>query len=167
MRGSPHDLEVREKFRALYLTNGNASKSARECGIPGTTGNDWANDLCDDPEFVADRQKLRARFLPELEAGLKRVSVILEERVEAKDLGPDELAGIAVVNGLKSFSYQNPKPQYAKALVDLYRAIDTNRARTEAVPVAQSGPAVVINMTGGEVEVDELGEPEKPPEKPN
>jgi phage terminase small subunit len=141
-----HTLEKRDEFRAHYLLSGVASQSARAVGIAERTGQEWAAELVKEPAFAAERADQRARVLPEFEARLLRAADKVLERVESPDLAPKELAAIAVEHGLKSFSYQNPKPQYFKGLVDTYKAIGANR-KTDELGAGTGGPAVVINLT--------------------
>lgn len=127
-------------------------QAAKRCKIPLGTAIALNRKLEADPTYVQDRSDLRERVLPDLEAKLIALSDRVVERIAAPDLTPKQLAGIAVDHDLKSFTYQNPKPQYLKGLVDLYKAIGGNRKAAET-PGGDDGaghvPAeVTINIRG-------------------
>jgi hypothetical protein len=119
-RGSRISDAKRAEFRAKYLEFGNASAAARAVGLAESTGCDLAREANADPAFVEARRELYARALPEgLELMMGTLRAIQARTLEP-DRTPEQLAAIAVENKLKSFSYQNPKPAYAKAVVDGY-----------------------------------------------
>jgi len=133
-RGSRIAETTRLKFRSKLLELGFVSGAARAAGIPVSSGMAIAKKFEADPKFVKEREALRARVLPELEARLLRLGEVIEKRVTLKDPTPDELAKIATRHKLKSFSYQNPKPQYFRGLVDMFGKIAASR-RTGDVTV--------------------------------
>lgn len=145
MRGSRTPIAKELEFRAALLEYGFVSGAAKAVGISVQTGYDLAKRAEDDEEFVKARDAMHARVVPEVEARLLRLAGKVEERVEADDPTPQELADIAVNAGLKSFSYQNPKPQYFRGLVDLYGKIVSARKGPElTIPM---GGAVVVNVS--------------------
>lgn len=96
--------ETIARFRAHYLFSGNAAESAREVGIPERTGRDLAMRLVEDPEFAADRRKLRAGELEESIMARRRVREKALERFESetggidvKDFGGDKAGGAVVI----------------------------------------------------------------------
>jgi hypothetical protein len=145
MRGVPTPESKVLEFRAAYIKFGRVSAAARAVGIPVNTGFDLADDADADPEFVKAREKIRARVMPQLEDRLLDMVDAIHERVLVPDPTPSELAQIAVENGLKSFSYQNPKPQYFRGGVDLLKALGT--LRKGEIESVDTGPAVVVNLT--------------------
>lgn len=128
MRGVPIDADKEVEFRARYLATGNARKSARESGLPETTGQELANRANADEDFVRLRAKLRARVLPEAEAMLADAMQTMHDRLSEPDPSPADLARIAVEHDLKSFNYSNPKPAYAKALNDAAKVLAAYQA---------------------------------------
>jgi hypothetical protein len=81
--------EIVAKFRAHYLYSGNASESARSVDIPESTGRDIAQRLVEEPDFVADRRRLRAIELEESIVSRRRVRQKALERFESDDGGID------------------------------------------------------------------------------
>lgn len=81
-QGVPTPVDTVARFRASYLYSGNAATSAREVGIPESTGRDLARDLSADSEFVATRRKLRDQYLDDLVACRMRVVGVAMERFE-------------------------------------------------------------------------------------
>lgn len=125
--GVPTPEDKRNEFAAKYLELNSARGAARAVGLPERTGIDLARECDADPEFTRIRSEQRARVLGAVEAKLLGIADKVTERIESPDLTPRELAALAVENNLKSFSYQNPKPQYLKGLVDFYKAIAAQR----------------------------------------
>jgi hypothetical protein len=150
MRGSRTPEATKLKFRAAYIEHKNVSAAARAVGIPTSTAFDLVDEAEADPAFVEAREKIRARVMPQLEDRLLDMAATIHERIHAPDPTPKQLAAIAVDSGLKSFSYQNPKPQYFKGFVDLYKAIGGAR-KGEGGPL-DNGPSVVVNLTVGKSE---------------
>lgn len=131
--GKPHTTEAKEvEFRAKWLELGIVKRAAEAVGIPVSTGYDLAKRAEADSQFVRQREELRARVVPEVETRLLGLAEFIEERIREKDRTPEELAAIAVENNLKSFSYQNPKPQYFRGLVDLYGKLVAARKAGDA-----------------------------------
>jgi hypothetical protein len=155
--GVPTPEEKRNEFAAKYLELNSARGAARAVGLPERTGVDLARELDADPEFTRVRAEQRARVLAEVEGRLLALAATVHERIESPDLTPSQLAELAVQNGLKSFSYQNPKPQYLKGLVDFYKAVAAQR-KGEA-PSNQSGATqrIEVVLTDGTSD----GEPEQ------
>lgn len=151
MRGSRTPLKKELEFRAKLLEFGFVSGAAKACKIAVNTGYALAERAEKDADFVKARDAMRARVVPEVEARLLRIAATVEQRVTSKDLTPRELAKIAVEHKLKSFSYQNPKPQYFRGLVDLYgkmvaaRKVDDPNAGRANEPLE-----VVVTLTDGQ-----------------
>jgi phage terminase small subunit len=80
------------EFRAHYLYSGNASESAKEVGLPESTGRDLARELSKEPDFVEARRELRALALEELVAMRMRMARRALERFE-EDLQMPESVG--------------------------------------------------------------------------
>lgn len=163
--GVPHDEATFATFRAHFMLTRNASEAARQTGIPVTTGCDWARKLDADPAFVKECSEIRARRLEKLESQLERVTEKVVERIESADLTPEQLADIATSRNLKSFSYQNPKPQYLRGVVDFYKSVASVQARDRVAPDT-GGPAVVIQLSGNaQVQVQRPQKEGEDPEK--
>jgi len=160
-RGSktPDDIEAR--FRTHFLASGNASAAARATKIPVGTGLDLAKRALEDPAFLKAREELRALNLPEAEALMMSAMRAAHARVLTADPTPQQLAKLAVKHGLKSFSYQNPKPQYLRGIVDGFGKLTAHR-RFEAEKTGEiaNGPAVVIVTTPEEPANDAAPTPE-------
>jgi hypothetical protein len=154
MRGSATSEAKVLEFRAAYIEHKNVSAAARAVGLPTSTAFDLVDEAEADPEFVRARERIRARVMPQLEDRLLDMAETIHARINSPDPTPKELAAIAVEHELKSFSYQNPKPQYFKGFVDLYKAVGGTR-KGESGPI-DMGPAVVVNLTV-----------ESPPPKPD
>lgn len=158
-RGSRTPDKQRAAFRSKYLLLGNASAAARALKMPATTGQDLAREAEDDPEFVKARADLYARALPKCLGAVMGIVDAAADRVHEPDLTPDELAAIATNHGLKSFSYQNPKPAYAKVVVDAYGKLLA--AQKQATPDRDgNGQRIEVVFTDG------AAEPETPPGEP-
>jgi hypothetical protein len=136
--------DVRQQFREEYLVRGIASHAAKAVGIATSTGSKFAGECWKDPEFVRTWHELRAIDLPELRNIVVETARSISARIQEPDKTPEELAQIAVDAGLKSFSYQNPKPQYFRGLVGAYDTLSKPREATGEL--RDTGPAVVINM---------------------
>lgn len=150
MRGSKTPRKVELEFRAKLLEHGQVSAAARAVKIPVNTGYALARRAEADAEYVKQRDAMRARVVPEFEHRLMKLVGKIEKRVEAPDLTPAELAKLAVENDLKSFSYQNPKPQYLRGLVDLYgklTAARKNEADRGSATLAQRPTAIEVVLT--------------------
>lgn len=148
-RGQKVPAATEAKFRSKYLELGNAAAAARAVKIPETTGQDLAKRADADPAFVEVRVALYEKHLPEAEALLMDALRSVHERVKTKDPSPKELAAIAKSYGLKSFSYQNPKPQYFRGMADAVGKLTARRrVDLEKSGEIQAGPAVVIHLTG-------------------
>jgi hypothetical protein len=126
-RGKPTDLETELKFRELYLKSGNISECARQVGLPVTTAHAMAGRAHADPEFVQKRKDMYARVVPDVEGMLREALEAVQARILEPDLTAKELAGLVKSLGLKSFSYQNPKPQYLRGLVDGLKTLNAAR----------------------------------------
>ena len=141
-------------FRAAFLQTGIPSRAATQVGISKTYGLELAKRLMEDEEFLKEREQIRALFLPIMESMMQDTFQRIIKRINRRDPTPEDLARIAVEHGLKSFSYQNPKPQYWRGAVDYFSKVSS--ALTAKTPAEErSGPAVVIHMTGGEIEIEE------------
>lgn len=144
MRGSATPADKVREFRAAYIELGTVAAAARKVGIPATTGWGLADDAEAEPEFVETRRRINARALAVVEDLVIESAQVAAERIAVPDRTPEELADIAVSRGLKSFSYQNPKPQYLKGLVDAHKSIAA-RTRIDAEKSGEiSGAALVI-----------------------
>jgi len=155
--GEPTPAYKVAEFRAKYIELGTVSAAARAVGLPESTAWDLAQRAESDPEFGEARRRIYARVINVVEDNLLDTMTDVHKRIREDDRTPEELAAIAVDHGLKSFSYQNPKPQYLKAAIDFYKAI-VAKSRLDAEKAGDipgDGPAVVIV---------ELGEPKAEPE---
>ncbi len=152
----------RDAFAASYLELNSARGAARAVGLPERTGIDLARECDEDPAFARIRSEQRARVLGAVEARLMGVIEKVVPRIEAADPTPEQLAGIAVENGLKSFSYQNPKPQYLKGLVDFYKAVASQRRgeSDRAAGVGIGAQRIEVVLTDGAEPLEP--EPEQP-----
>jgi hypothetical protein len=146
-RGSRTSATVEAKFRAKYLELGNASAAARACRIAISTGCDLAKRADEDPDFVKARETLFQEHLPEAQAMMMDALRAVHARLLVKDPSPKELAELAKKYGLKSFSYQNPKPQYFRGMTDAFgKMVSKQRLDAEKNGEINSGPAVVITF---------------------
>lgn len=157
-RGSRITNAKRAQFRSKYLELGNASAAARATKIAESTGRDLAREAEADPAFVEARRDLFARVLPEGVALMMGMVRTVQARVLERDLSPDQLARLARKHNLKSFSYQNPKPQYAKVVVDAVGKLLQQHKQTQPVEgPGGTGPAVVIELAPLEPDAEEAG----------
>lgn len=147
MRGSKTPLKKELEFRAKLLEYGFVSGAAKACKIPVNTGYELAARAELDERFVKARDAMHARVVPEVEARLLSLATEIEKRVRARDLTPKQLAQIAIDGGLKSFSYQNPKPQYFQGLVALYGKIVATRRGPEITVPASGSVTVTVRPT--------------------
>lgn len=149
MRGSKTPRKTELEFRAKLLDLGVVSAAARAVKIPVNTGYELARRAEADSEYVKARNAMRDRVVPEFEHRLMRLVSKIEKRIEKPDLTPAELAGLAVENNLKSFSYQNPKPQYLRGLVDLYGKLTAARktAPDSGAPTINRPAAIQVLLT--------------------
>lgn len=147
--GVPTPENKRQEFAAKYLELRSARAAARAVGLPERTGIDIAQQLDADPEFARIRSQQRARVLADVEARLLDLAETIHERIESPDLTPEQLAELAVRNGLKSFSYQNPKPQYLKGLVDFYKAVAAQRKGEAPAATGSSTQRIEVVLTDG------------------
>lgn len=150
----PHGVRTPEEqeleFRKHYLVTGNASGSARAVGLPITTGQDLATRALADPEFVRAREEMRARVLPDAERMLISGLEIAMERLATEAPTPKELAALALEYGLKSASYQDPRPAYFRGMSAAVAAL-TGQRRLDAEKNGEiTGRAVVIEISGPE-----------------
>lgn len=139
-----HSATTEREFRAKLLELGVVKHAAEAVGIPTSTGYDMARRAEADPDFVKARDELRARIVPEVEARLLGLAEFIDKRIREKDPTPEELAKIAVEHELKSFSYQNPKPQYFRGLVDMYGKLVA--ARKTDLPSDGQPLEVTVNL---------------------
>lgn len=134
--------ELVAAFRAHYLYSGNASESAREVGIPESTGRDIAKRLGEDESFGADRRSLRVRALDELVAMRMRVAHRATGRALADgEVGPGEI---------------DKRPDWARVVIEAERSAH-NLAKLEVEERKPDTGPVVINVYG----------PDEPKAEPN
>jgi hypothetical protein len=155
MRGAETSPEIVAKFRAHYLYSGNAAESARHCEIPERTGVDIAMRLVEEPDFAADRRRLRAIELEESIVARRRVRQKALERFESEDGGIDVkrlgAEGETVV-------ITDKRHEYGKLVLDADKnaqalaKIDAGNAQAEAEPLE-----VVVRLAPE-------GDEKKPPE---
>lgn len=126
-RGKPTDRSQELEFRAEYLRSGNIRASARKTGLNEKTAQDIATKLNAEPAFRQERAAMYARTVPDVEAMLREALEAVHARILEPDLTAKELAGLVKSLGLKSFSYQNPKPQYLRGLVDGLKTLNAAR----------------------------------------
>jgi hypothetical protein len=112
VNGVPTDEAVIARFRAHYLYSGNASKSARECGLPMSTGRDLAQRISLESDFVEARRKLRAQALDELVAMRQRVCEVAADRFEEELPVPENVGEGANVTII------DKRADYAKVVLD-------------------------------------------------
>lgn len=149
MNGSRTPDDVRARFRAEYLISGNASASARKVGLPESTGRDLAQQLCEEPDFVEARRKLRANALEELVAMRMQVARLALKRARKKKA--DEYAfesGGAVID---------KRPDWAKLVLDAEKnahalakveSADSGQGTPQQVEIHVHGPASVTGDGG-------------------
>lgn len=138
MNGSRTPEEVRARFRAEYLISGNASASARKVGIPESTGRDIAAELCEEPDFVEARRKLRTNALDELVAMRMQVARLALKR--AKKPKADEYhfgEGGAVID---------KRPDWAKLVLDAEK--NAHALAKAETPQADKPTEVHITVSG-------------------
>lgn len=148
MQGSRTPPELERRFQEELLACGIPKRAAAKLEIPQSTGYELAKRAWKDPEFVRAWEELRAIDVPTLRALVLEAAEEIQQRIMAPDPSPEDLAQIAVANGLKSFSYQNPKAQYFRGLVQAFEAIAKPRDELQASD--SGGPAVVINEAPAE-----------------
>lgn len=126
---------MREKFRAHYIWSGNASESARDVGIPESTGRDIARAISQEESFIEARAALRERALGDLVAMRTRIAERACDR--ALSVGADEYPsgdGVHVID---------KRPEWAKVLLDCEK---NAHALAKMTSFEDSKPAVV-NVT--------------------
>lgn len=152
--------KVRE-FRAAYIQLGTISAAARKVKLPITTCWELAQRAESDPAFVEKRKAIDARHMAVVQDLVIASAEDIAARIAAPDLSPKQLAAIAVDHGLKSFSYQNPKPAYFRGLVEAHKAISA-RARLDAEREGTIRPAgevtIRVSGPGGSSDVGEAGD---------
>ena len=111
MQDVPTDEAILAKFRASYLYTRNASKSARDCEIPESTGRDLAKRLAEEKDFGEARRALRTRALDDLVAMRQRVCEVAAERFE-------EALDMPEVVGDGNVTVIDKRPDYAKVVLD-------------------------------------------------
>jgi phage terminase small subunit len=141
--GVDTSAEVEAKFRAHYLYSGNASASARAVGLPASTGRGLAQRLAEQPDFVEERRKLRARALDELVALRMRVARTAATRVFAPLPMPEHVSEGA------SVTVVDKRADYARVVLEAEKNAH-NLARYDSERSGQLGGSreVVINITG-------------------
>lgn len=151
--GVPTPEDVRAKFRAEYLISGNAAASAKRVGIPERTGRDLAQELCDDPEFTADRRKLRANALDELVAMRMEMARLAVKRAKKKSADEYHFGeGGTVID---------KRPEWAKVVLDAEKNAhalakvesgDGGNSAPQQVEIHVHGPATVTGNDGADGE---------------
>ncbi len=141
-KGKQTSAEKEAEFRAHYLLSANASESAREVGLPVSTGRDIAKRLQLDEGFAQDRRALRAQYLDELVC--MRQDIARTARDRAKRDRADEYPtgeGVTVID---------KRPEWAKVVLDAEKNAH-NLAKIEQCQGGSEGnkPAEVhITVTG-------------------
>jgi hypothetical protein len=95
-----------------------------------------------DPVFVEARAKLRARFLPELEAALHELLPTVVGRIASDPLTPEQQAELMEAHGLKSFSIQDTRPAYLAQLANIAKVLAKNAEADKAA----TPPAITVNI---------------------
>lgn len=149
MRGSKTPANVEAEFRKHYLITGNASGSAKAVGLSPDTGASLAKRANADPEFTEARAALRARLLPDAEQMLRSGLEIALERLNETPPTPRDLAAMALEYGLKSASYQDPRPAYFRGMSSAVAALSGLR-KSEGEKQADNSGGVVINIVAPE-----------------
>lgn len=132
------------EFCKAYLELGVVTQAAQAVGIPNSTGSDIAQRLEKDEEFVKQRQELRARYLPEVEAILRECVRIAYERVQNEPLTPVQLAELMEEHNLKSFSMPDPRPAYMAQIVNTVRVLNHKAEKGDG---SQPAPNVTVNVS--------------------
>lgn len=122
-QGSRTPAAQEQEFRKHYLVTGNASASARAVGLSIHTGTALAKRAVKDARFTKAREEMRARLLPDAECMLRTSLEIAHERLNEDPPKPKELFALAASYGLKSASYQDPRPAYFKGIIDAVKVI--------------------------------------------
>lgn len=124
------------KFRAEYLTCGNASEAARRVGLEIYTGCNLANKLNQDESFQNERKSLRARYLEECIAMRMDVTREAQRLAYAEPVVPDG-------NGKGPVIVNDARPQYMRAVIDAEKNAH-HLAKLEDGPEERGGPVNVI-----------------------
>jgi hypothetical protein len=123
-RGVKTPEEVKERFRAEYLYSGNASATARRCGIGEQTGRELAQELSVTPEFVEARRLLRARAMDEAERSVMGIVTVAERRFRGR--GPQ-----IPENAVGPVTIIDRRADYGKLVIDAHRSL-VGRCRLDA-----------------------------------
>jgi hypothetical protein len=139
--------DKRAEFRAEYLRTGSVSQSSESTGIALRTCFNLSRECEDDPDFLRARSRLRAGAIEEVELALRDCLRLAYVRAHSEPLTPQELAKIAVENGLKNFQFPDMGPQYIKCITDMHRSLTSNRKQLAADgSVNQEPTQIVINL---------------------
>jgi hypothetical protein len=139
--------EKRAEFRSEFLRLGSVSQAAESTGLAIRTAWNFAQQCDRDPDFVKARARLRAGAIEATEMALADCLALAYERAHEKPLTPQELAQIAVDHGLKTFQFQDVRPQYVKAITDIHRALTNSRKKLDQDGNAlREPPTVVIQL---------------------
>jgi hypothetical protein len=138
-------------FRMHYLASGNAAWSGRQVGIENKrTACDWAKRARLDPDFLKARDELMERAVQDAEMMVLSAAERVWERVMAGPMDLEKLAAMGAKNGIKSFTQQDPNPQYFRGLVDAYKAIAAYRVKiAESAPGAREPVTVKVVLHDG------------------
>lgn len=140
-QGSNHSQEVKDKFRAEYLTTLNASGSARKVGIPESTGRDLAAKIRDEPGFSEIRRKLREEQLETLVQYRMEIAAVAKDRAVAEKADEYQTGeGVQVID---------KRTDWAKVALDSEKNAH-NLAKVESVDTGGSDKPtkVILEVTG-------------------
>lgn len=147
MRGSATPVETVERFRALYLVDGNASRCARLVGIPGQTGRDLAAEFMEEPGFVEARRKLRAKELEERIQDRNEVARLALRRFKSATGGID-VKRFGGEDGRQTVSITDKRHEYGKLILDAEKNAHALAKLESGVSDDQKPTEVVIRVTG-------------------
>jgi hypothetical protein len=154
-RGSKTPAVKVAEFRAQYLLSRNASAAALKVGLNDRTGRKLAEEAEQDPEFSEACRKLRARYIPEIEAILQDCVRIAHKRIQLEPMTPKEQAELMQEYNLKSFSYPDPRPAYMAQIAKTATVLNQG---SEKDPASQTQhPTVQVILNGTEPESDDGG----------
>lgn len=133
------------QFRKSYLVTGNVAASAKEVGLPISTGYDLARTANDDPAFVEARSAIYARALKDAETMVLAGMQIALDRLDNGSIDSEKMAKLAKL-GVKSVTTSDSGPGYLRGLVDGYKAVTSNRrfAAELAGEIAPGGDVTIV-----------------------
>lgn len=159
MKGSRTPAEVEAKFRRLYLKLGNASEAARRLKLPESTGSVLARRALQDKKFVEARNHLYTHGLDEVEALMLDATRAVHRRILEKPLSPEDIAKLQQEYDLKSFHFQDPRPQYYGQLVNAHRSLVARKKAAETSSEKREPVTVTVRLESPDNEPGPTAEP--------